>query len=145
MKNSDKRKTASRRDFLRNSAIMGAGALATTGLLSSCGGQEAETGEKVALLTASGELVEVDPSQIKKVRKEKLGELQERGREGLAGHHWVMVIDLSKCKNARKCMAACQGAHELRPYQHHINVLQMQDTPSTAPYYMPKPDQILQQ
>lgn len=129
----------SRRDFLKSTAILSAGAVAATGLLSSCGDKPAESGEKVALLTASGELVEVDPSQIKKVRKEKLGELQERGREGLAGHHWVMVIDLSKCKNARKCMAACQGAHELRPYQHHINVLQMQDTPSTAPYYMPKP------
>jgi molybdopterin-containing oxidoreductase family iron-sulfur binding subunit len=139
MENIDKGKMESRRDFLKSSAILGAGAFATTGLLSACGNQSAESTEKVALLTASGELVEVDPSQIKKVRKEKLSELQERGREGLAGHHWVMVIDLSKCKNARKCMAACQGAHELRPYQHHINVLQMQDTPSTAPYYMPKP------
>lgn len=139
MENINDKKNASRREFLKNSAILGAGALATTGLLASCKNQQAETGEKVMLLTASGELVEVDPGQIKKVRKEKLGELQERGREGLAGHHWVMVIDLAKCKNARKCMAACQGAHELLPYQHHINVLQMQDTPNTAPYYMPKP------
>ncbi len=118
---------------------MGAGAIAGASILNSCSSGAESTGEKIKLLTATGELVEVDPTQIKKVRKEKLSELQERGREGLAGHHWTMVIDLSKCKNARKCMEACQGAHELLPYQHHINVLQMQDSKATAPYYMPKP------
>ncbi len=140
MKNKSKKdNNDSRRDFLKSSALLGAGAIAGAGLLSSCSSEPESTGEKIKLLTATGELVEVDPSQIKKVRKEKLSELQERGREGLVGHHWTMVIDLSKCKNARKCMAACQGAHELLPYQHHINVLQMQDSRSTAPYYMPKP------
>lgn len=139
-KHNNEKKNDSRRNFLKNSALLGAGAIAGAGVLSSCSENGSEsTGEKVKLLTATGELVEVDPSQIKKVRKEKLSELQERGREGLVGHHWVMVIDLSNCKNARKCMAACQGAHELLPYQHHINVMQMQDTESTAPYYMPKP------
>ncbi|MBV5343136.1 4Fe-4S dicluster domain-containing protein, partial [bacterium] len=67
--------------------------------------------------------------------------LQQRGRDGLEGKRFVMVIDLSKCRNARKCMSACQEAHHLRPEQHHINVLKMQDTPETQPYYMPKPCQ----
>jgi molybdopterin-containing oxidoreductase family iron-sulfur binding subunit len=129
----------SRRNFLKSTALFGAAAVAGAGLISSCSNKPETTGEMVYLLTASGELVQVDPSQINRVRKEKLSELAERGREGLVGHHWVMVIDLSKCKNARKCMAACQNAHELKPHQHHINVLQMQDSPSTAPYYMPKP------
>ncbi len=140
MKKENQNPNEARRNFLKSSALLGASALAGAGMLSACsGGEPQTTGEKVKLLTATGELVEVDPSQIKKVRKEKLNELQERGREGLVGHHWIMVIDLSKCKNARKCIAACQKAHELKPYQYHINVLQMQDTPSTAPYYMPKP------
>ena len=65
--------------------------------------------------------------------------LQQRGRDGIAGRRWVMVIDLSKCRNARKCMSACQEAHHLRPEQHHINVLKMQETPNTQPFYMPKP------
>ncbi len=138
-KENNKKKNDTRRSFLKNSALLGAGAIAGAGVLSSCSGKPELTGEKVKLLTATGELVEVDPAQIKHVRKEKLTELQERGREGLVGHHWTMVIDLAKCKNARKCMTACQGAHELLPNQHHINVLQMQDSKSTAPYYMPKP------
>ena len=50
-----------------------------------------------------------------------------------------MVIDLSRCRNTRECMRACQNHHQLRPEQHHINVLQMQETEDTAPYYMPKP------
>ena len=129
----------SRRNFLKQSALLGAGVVAGAGVLASCSNQPANSGEKIKLLTATGELVEVDPSQIKRVRKEKLTELQERGREGLTGHHWTWVIDLAKCKNARKCMDACVGAHELKPYQSHINVLQMQDSKSGAPYYMPTP------
>lgn len=39
------------------------------------------------------------------------------------------------------CMAACQNAHELKPEQHHINVLAMQDAEKTAPFFMPKPCQ----
>ncbi len=46
----------------------------------------------------------------------------------MPGRSWVMVIDLSKCRNARECMKACQSHHQLRPEQHHINVLQMQDS-----------------
>jgi len=64
--------------------------------------------------------------------------LQKHGREGLPGKSWVMVIDLSRCNNARKCIQACQGAHQLRPEQFHLNTLQMQDSPAASPYFMPK-------
>lgn len=67
--------------------------------------------------------------------------LQKQGREGMAGRRFVMVIDLSKCRNAQKCMAACNDAHHLRPEQHHINVLKMQESADTPAYYMPKPCQ----
>ncbi|MEZ5001283.1 MAG: 4Fe-4S dicluster domain-containing protein, partial [Bacteroidales bacterium] len=49
-----------------------------------------------------------------------------------------MVIDLSKCRNARQCVKACQSAHNLRPYEYHINTLVMQESESTPPYFMPK-------
>jgi len=137
---------ASRRDFLRSGLVLGAGAVAGTGLISACSGGAEEDGEKVKVMTTDGKLVEVDSSKLQPAAEpeelpydEQLSIKQIRGREGLLGHHWVMVIDLSRCKNARKCMQACQGAHELRPEQHHINVLQMQDAEDTAPYYMPKP------
>ncbi|MDP4224651.1 MAG: 4Fe-4S dicluster domain-containing protein, partial [Bacteroidota bacterium] len=67
--------------------------------------------------------------------------LQSRGREGIKGKKWVWVIDLSRCRNARKCVAACQAAHHLRPYEYHINVLVMQESVNTPPYFMPKPCQ----
>ncbi len=38
-------------------------------------------------------------------------------------------------------MSACQSAHHLRPEQHHINVLKMQEYDNTPPYYLPKPCQ----
>lgn len=95
----------------------------------------------VNLLTQDGQLVQVDKNQLRPTVTEPLDELQKRGREGIPGKSFVMVIDLSKCRNARKCMAACQNHHQLRADQHHINVLQMQDAEHTAPYFMPKPCQ----
>jgi molybdopterin-containing oxidoreductase family iron-sulfur binding subunit len=93
------------------------------------------------LLTPDGKLVEVDSAHVEAVEGALAGDLQKMGREGLSGHKWVMVVDLAKCRNARKCITACQAAHQLRPEQYHINTLQMQDTPQTAPYHMPKPCQ----
>jgi len=68
-------------------------------------------------------------------------ELQKRGREGIKGKKWIWVIDLSKCRNARKCIEACQNAHHLRPYEYHINTLVMQESVNTPAYFMPKPCQ----
>ena len=136
-------KKNSRRGFLKvlGGSIGAAGLAGGAGLLSACNKVVSVDGDKIKLLTSSGELVEVDKSQLKPAEVPDLTENQKRGREGLPGRSWVMVIDLSKCRNARECMKACQSHHQLRPEQHHINVLQMQDAEHTAPYYMPKPCQ----
>ncbi len=136
----------SRRDFLQNIGMAGVGTL--------LGGAAVWAGfnydhkktakQRVKVLTAQNKLVEIEADAIKDIVKsptEQFTYLQQRGRDGLEGKRFVMVIDLSKCRNARKCMSACQEAHHLRPEQHHINVLKMQDTPETQPYYMPKPCQ----
>jgi Fe-S-cluster-containing dehydrogenase component len=132
-----------RRNFLKAIGVsVGAtSVLAGAGLLSSCNRVENVTGEKIKVLTAGGKLLEVEISQLTPAEMPSLTENQLRGRKGLPGRSWVMVIDLSKCRNARECMKACQNHHQLRPEQHHINVLQMQDAEHTAPYYMPKPCQ----
>ncbi len=130
----------SRRKFLKKFGISvgAAGVVSGTGFLTAMASEE--EGKKVQINTNDGDIVEVDVTQLsKKERKERLSELQERGREGLPGKSWVMVIDLAKCRNARKCMSACQNAHHLQAGQHHINVLRMQDTEETSPYFMPKP------
>ncbi len=134
-----------RRDFLKTFglAVGAAGTVTTAGILNSCSSDIQDVGEKIKVLTQDGKLAEVDVNTISLASEEEnealLDEYQERGREGIPGKKWVMVIDLARCQNARKCMEACQSVHELRPEQHHINVLEMQDREDTAPYYMPKP------
>ena len=70
--------------------------------------------ETVKMLTQDGKLVSVDSLEIKAHEKngEELRETQ--GREGIPGRRWVMVTDLSHCRNARKCISACQEAHHAR-------------------------------
>jgi molybdopterin-containing oxidoreductase family iron-sulfur binding subunit len=132
-----------RRNFLKAIGVS-VGTVGLAGgstLLNSCSQVNSTNGNKITLLTSSGELVEVDKSALTTAEMPNLTDYQKRGRKGLEGRSWVMVIDLSKCRNARQCMKACQNHHQLRPEQHHINVLQMQDDDHTAPYYMPKPCQ----
>jgi Fe-S-cluster-containing dehydrogenase component len=138
------KKDNSRRKFIKNVGLISVGALAGGGALFSAMNFEKEktkSGKKTKLLTQDNKLVEVDTLAMTLIEKSPEDLLQTEGREGIMGKKWTMVIDLSKCKNARKCVAACQNAHHLFPYQYHINVLQMQDTPKTKPYHMPKPCQ----
>jgi molybdopterin-containing oxidoreductase family iron-sulfur binding subunit len=140
--NQDQEKGSSRRAFFKNFGLIGAAAAAGGAAIYS-GYRYEETKPNhdfVKVLTSDNRLVEVRRDQIKDVKVD-LDRLQLQGREGLKGHRFVMVIDLSKCRNARKCIEACQGAHHLRPYEYHINTLVMQESPDTAPYYLPKPCQ----
>lgn len=142
--NSEKKQegTDSRRAFFKRFGLVGAAA-AAGGAAIYAGFQYEESKpnhDMVKVLTADNRLVEVPKDQIKDMKVD-LNKFQKQGREGLAGRRWVMVIDLAKCRNARKCVEACQGAHHLRPYEYHINTLLMQESPITAPYYMPKPCQ----
>jgi Fe-S-cluster-containing dehydrogenase component len=138
------KKENSRRSFLKKVGLISAGAIAGGGAIFSAMNFEKEkdkSGKKTKLLTQDNKLVEVDSLAMTFIEKSPAEIFQTEGREGITGKRWVWVVDLSKCKNARKCIAACQGAHHLYPYQFHINVLQMQDSPNTKPYHMPKPCQ----
>jgi Fe-S-cluster-containing dehydrogenase component len=50
-----------------------------------------------------------------------------------------MVIDLAKCKNARKCVEVCQKGHHLPKSQEFMKVYLLQDSDKSAPYWFPKP------
>lgn len=142
--NEEKPNKKSRRDFLQQLGLVGVGSvLGGSAILAGINyDKKKTTAERIKVLTAENKLVEVERSAVSEVAKpQDLTYLHNLGREGLAGKRWVMVIDLSKCRNARKCMAACQDAHHLRPEQHHLNVLKMQETANTPAYYMPKPCQ----
>lgn len=140
---SENKKTSSRRDFFEKLALFGGGAIAGATVVKVGLDYEGskDPKKKVQVLTSDNKLVEVDESALKKAKPTFAQELQTRGREGIQGKKWVMVVDLSKCRNARKCVSSCQNAHDLKPGQYHMNVLQMQDSPDTAPYNMPKPCQ----
>lgn len=132
----------SRREFMKKFGLYGAAAFAGSAAIYSGYKFEKDKGkgEKVKVLTEDNRLVEVPKDQIEDMET-GIKALQARGREGVEGAKWVMVIDLSKCRNARKCVTACQDAHHLRPHEYHINTLSMQESKKTAPYYMPKPCQ----
>ncbi len=142
-KNLDEKNKKTRRDFLRLGLTIGAGSIVGVGgFFSGMFTNKEETaasGNTFPLMTADGRVVQVDTSHITPVDKEQMEIYLDRGRIGISGKKWVMVIDLSKCRNARKCMDACQSAHHLKPEQHHINVLRMKDADYTEPYFMPKP------
>ncbi len=129
----------SRRDFLRVGLALGIGAAA--GGAAILAGYSEESA-KTKMFTNDGHTVELNQDHVNELQKGEslsLNELQRRGREGFKGKHWVMVIDLASCRNARKCMSACNAAHHLKPEQHHINVYRMQEDEHTAPYFEPKP------
>ena len=132
----------SRRDFMKKFGLYGAAAFAGSAAIYSGYKFEKDKGkgDKIKVLTEDNRLVEVPRDQVEEMESNPKY-LQERGREGVPGKKWVMVIDLSKCRNARKCVTACQDAHHLRPHEYHINTLAMQESKNTPPYFMPKPCQ----
>ena len=131
------KKETSRREFLT------AGLLA--GLAAGCGQQHPFTpedasiklsGEKVKLLSVDGEEIEVDKAFLKPVPD--LPQVSNQAaRLGIAGKSFVMVIDLSRCKNLKKCQSACNHAHHIHPGQNWIKIHPMQDSEHTASYWQP--------
>ena len=134
MENKDKI-NASRRKFIKN--LSSGTALAVTGLglysLSSC---SSSSEEKTTVLTPEGKLVQVPKSSMQEMAHEPVS--PEESRQGIPGKKWVMVVDLGKCKNARKCIDACDHHHQLTPDRPYIKVLEMKDNEKSAPYWMPK-------
>lgn len=128
-------KSDSRRDFIKK--ISTGGVLAASGLtigaLCSC---KETSQEKSTLLTTDGKLVEVPDSEIRSMEHHHITPME--ARQGIPGKKWVMVVDLGKCKNAKKCIIACDKHHNLTPDRPYIKVLEMKDNEKSSPYWMPK-------
>lgn len=130
-----------RRDFLKKGAL-GVTLAAWGQLVFSCShsGHEhvaEEQGDIVKVLTPDGQLVEVDRSHLKHVHHVHPVTYEET-REGVPGKKFVMVIDLARCTNARKCVSACQKMHHLPPDREWLTVKLMKDSEDGAPYWFPK-------
>jgi len=128
----------SRRDFFLKKVPAALGALTVGGLLAEACKTPVETpeeeGEKVSVLAPDGTLVQVDKAAMKPMPVSPT-----EARQGIPGKKFVMVIDLARCRNARKCVSGCQEMHNLPPEDEWIKVFLMQDSSDTAPYWFPKP------
>ncbi len=124
-----------RRSFIKLG--LAAGAISLTGT-SGCLFPEAqeEPGEKVKLLSPDGKLVEVNKSALHEVHYQPVS--RKEAKIGIPGKKFVMVVDLARCKNARKCISSCEHHHQLTPDRPFIKVLKMQDNEASSPYWMPK-------
>ncbi|HEV2354023.1 MAG TPA: 4Fe-4S dicluster domain-containing protein [Puia sp.] len=131
---------STRREFLLTAlAAAGAAAGCHSGgsvFQAAAGADVQPSGKKVKLLSVDGEVIEVDQAFLKPVPHMPPVSNTE-ARAGIPGKKFVMVIDLSRCKNLRKCQEACNHAHELNPGQNWIKVYPMQDAEHTAPYWEP--------
>jgi molybdopterin-containing oxidoreductase family iron-sulfur binding subunit len=127
-----------RRDFIKAAAIATVATAACGSLACSCSSrQEHTTGEKVKLLSQDGEIVEIDPAYLNHGNHIELA-TREQARRGIPGKKFVMVVDLARCKNARKCMSACQKWHFLPEDKEWLTIKLMKDNDAAAPYWFPK-------
>ena len=94
-----------------------------------------ETGEKVKLLSPEGEIVEIDKAYLKPVPEVHIS--PDQAREGIPNKRFVMVIDLARCKNLRKCHDACEAMHHCGPEKEFLKILKMQDNKLAAPFWQP--------
>jgi len=130
-------KTDSRRQFLKQ--FSKGSVLAASGLVFSSLSSCKETSQhKTTLLTTDGKLVQVPNSEIEEMEHLQNAISPKESRIGIPGKKWVMVVDLGKCKNARKCVQACDKHHNLTPDRPYIKVLEMKDNEKSSPYWMPK-------
>jgi Fe-S-cluster-containing dehydrogenase component len=127
-----------RRKFLKFGLLAGGATIAAgIGFKNKLLGETpAETGKKVKVLTADGKLVEVDSSLVTHHASNDDYSADEI-RKGVEGRKFIRVIDLSRCANERKCVAACQTAHKLLPPIEYLKVKRMQDSELAAPYWFP--------
>ena len=133
----DKNK-ANRRKFLKSSFTLGTAALTTGAGAVMAGNEESKSKEKIKVLTTEGEVIEIErPVDDCKVDP-CAPAMGKEARQGIPGRSFVMVIDLARCKNARKCIEGCQKGHNLKPDQEWLNVVLMKDNPEAEPYWFPR-------
>lgn len=94
------------------------------------------SGEMVKLLSVNGDIIEVDKAFLKPV-PDVPSVSNAEARKGIDGKSFVMVIDLSRCKNLKKCQEACNHCHHIHPGQNWIKIHPMKDAEHTAPYWQP--------
>ena len=98
-----------------------------------------EPSDTMELMTTDGSLIQVDASEVMEMdHHSKNDDEKYNVREGIPNRKFVMVIDLAKCKNALKCVSACNKHHYVTGENAWLKVHKMQESKDTAPYWMPR-------
>ncbi|MDH3246759.1 MAG: 4Fe-4S dicluster domain-containing protein [Saprospiraceae bacterium] len=127
--------TNNRRNFLKIGLATGAMSASAAATLAFASDEVGTSGEMLTLLSPDGELVEVDQAFVKPAPEVYIS--PKEARQGIPGRKFVMVIDLARCKNLRKCHDACEKMHHLSPEKEWLKVLKMQDNELSEPYWQP--------
>jgi molybdopterin-containing oxidoreductase family iron-sulfur binding subunit len=127
-----------RRKFLKLGILAG-GAAAMTGVgLNALANDDNSTGEKVKVMTPDGKVVEIDSGTVEKAHSCGMeNPTRKEVREGIPGKKFVMVVDLSRCRNALKCQDSCNKNHYVTGKNAWLKVYNMKESKDTAPYWMP--------
>lgn len=126
----------SRRNFIATGLMAGLAACSDPFSDVAAEGGASPSGEKVKLLSVDGEIIEVDKAFLKPVPDVQHVSNKE-ARQGIAGKKFVMVIDLARCKNLKKCQEACNHMHHVHEGQNWIKVHPMKDADYSSPYWQP--------
>lgn len=137
MKMENEEDKSDRRKFLKLGALAGGAVLLGSAISKAVSlDSTKESGEKVKVLTTDGKVMEVDACHMKHPATKLTN---QEMRKGIPGQKFVMVIDLARCANARKCVEGCQKMHHKEAPTEWIKVKRMQDEGAVSPYWMPQP------
>ena len=131
-----------RRKFLQLGLLTGVSAIAGTSIVSSLSDEKEDAAKKVSgemtkVLTPDGKLVEIPKESLNHDPEAHI--TPDESRKGIPNRKFVMVIDLAKCNNARKCVEGCQKGHNLDYHEEFMKVQLLQDNEEGSPYWFPKP------
>lgn len=126
----------SRRTFVEQSLKYGLLTVASGALLAKVFGklESAESEETIEVMSTDGTLMQVPASAVSHTHESKSA---YNPREGFANRKFVMVVDLAKCRNAKKCQSSCNKNHYITGENAWIKIYKMQETEKTAPYWQP--------
>ncbi|MBN8577944.1 MAG: 4Fe-4S dicluster domain-containing protein [Cytophagales bacterium] len=126
----------SRRSFVEQGLKFGLLTAASGSLLAKVFGksESPDAEATIEVMSTDGTLMQVPASAVEHTHEKKSG---YNPREGFSNRKFVMVVDLAKCRNARKCQSSCNKNHYITGENAWIKIYKMQDSEKSAPYWQP--------
>ncbi len=136
MEKENKSERKSRRSFVEQGLKMGLLTVAGGAVLAKVFGKSdsEKPEETIELMSTDGTLMHVPVSEVELMPDKMSG---YSPREGFHNRKFVMVVDLAKCRNAKKCQSSCNKNHYITGDNAWIKIYKMQDNEKTAPYWQP--------